>query len=271
MQINGSIVLYKDDEQVLKKAISSFLNTNLDVKLYLIDNSPNDNLSYLSKLDDRIEYFFNNKNLGFGTAHNIAMRKSIASKTKYHLVLNPDVYFKKGVLENLLNYMDNNPNIANVIPKVYTLDNILHHSCKLLPTPIDLLTRRFIPLKTLRKKINENYELHHFKYDKPLNLPNQWGCFMFLRTKHLEEIGLFDENIFMYMEDIDLNRRLHAKYKTMFFPDVSIVHLHAKKSYKVLSLFIAHIRSTIYYFNKYGWFIDDFRKEKNKNVINTID
>jgi len=270
VQINGSIVLYQDDEELLQKAIESFLNTDLKVKLYLIDNSPKDDLRHLSKLDERIEYIFNNANLGFGKAHNIALKKSIASGVKYHLVLNPDVYFKAGVIEELVHYMEQNQDVANIIPKTFYPDGRLQYLCKLLPTPLELIVRRFVSSDKIIQKINQNYELRDFGYDKILNVPFLSGCFMLLRVEHLKDVGLFDENIFMYMEDTDLNRRLHAKYKTIFYPKVSIVHVHAKESYKRKALLIVHIKSTIYYFNKWGWFFDWFRREKNKEVKKSI-
>lgn len=270
MQINGSIVLYENDEDLLQKAINSFLNTQLKVKLYLVDNSPTDSLRYLSNLDNRIEYIFNNANLGFGKAHNIALQKSIDNAIDYHLVLNPDAYFEKDVVEELYEYMQNNEDVANVIPKVFYPDGSLQYLCKLLPTPMELVVRRFISSDKIIQKINRNYELHDFGYDKILNVPFLSGCFMLLRAEHLKEVGLFDENIFMYMEDTDLNRRLHEKYRTIFYPNVSITHVHAKESYKRKSLLITHIKSTIYYFNKWGWFFDSFRRKKNKEVIKSI-
>ena len=270
MKINGTIVLYNNDEILLKKAIHSFLNTNLDVRLYLVDNSVTNYLKYLETIDDRIEYIFNNNNLGFGRAHNIVIKKSIEENNEYHLVLNPDVYFNTGVIEELLSYMENNLDIANTMPKVYYPDGTIQYLCKLLPTPIELIVRRFIPFNSISKKINKKYELQNFGYEKKMNIPNLSGCFMFLRTKHLKDIGMFDENIFMYMEDIDLNRRLHVKYKTMFYPYVSIVHIHAKDSYKRKRLLFEHIKSTIYYFNKWGWFFDKERMSFNKKVLNLL-
>ncbi len=130
--------------------------------------------------------------------------------------------------------------------------------------------RRFIRDEKIVQKINHNYELRDFGYDRILNVPSLSGCFMFLRVECLKELGLFDENIFMYMEDIDLNRRLHSKYKTIFYPFTSITHVHAKESYKRKWLLFQHIKSTIYYFNKYGWFFDKFRNDKNKEVKNSI-
>ena len=61
-----------------------------------------------------------------------------------------------------------------------------------------------------------------------MNVPYLQGSFMFLRTKALKEVGLFYERFFMYPEDIDITRRMHKKYKTIFYPEVSIHHEHAK-------------------------------------------
>lgn len=84
--LNVSVVLFKNNPDAVKKAINSCLSSKLIYRVYLIDNSPTDELSELSKLDHRIVYIFNNTNLGFGKAHNIALRKSIEEDIPYHLV-----------------------------------------------------------------------------------------------------------------------------------------------------------------------------------------
>lgn len=270
MHLHGSIVLYENDEILLKKAIESFLNTRLHVKLFLVDNSPADHLKHLASLDERITYIFNGANLGFGKAHNKVLKQSLAQGVKYHLVLNPDAYFDPGTLEKLYAFMEENPSVANVMPKVFYPDGKLQYLCKRLPGPTELIVRRFITSDKLIQKINHKYELRAFDYSSTLNTPFLSGCFMFLRVECLKEIGLFDEKIFMYMEDTDLNRRLHAKFKTVFYPEAKVVHVHAKESYKRKRLLFHHIKSTIYYFNKHGWFFDKFRRKANKRVEKAI-
>lgn len=98
--ITASLVLYKNDIEEVKKAISSLLSTVLNIKLFLVDNSPEDVLKVLGDLDSRIEYIFNGKNLGYGKANNLIISR-VLSETEYHLVMNPDVYFEKGTLEAL--------------------------------------------------------------------------------------------------------------------------------------------------------------------------
>src|SRR5688572_7805687 len=89
--ITASIVLYKNDTNEVNKAINSFLNTKLRIKLFLVDNSPNDSLQTLAS-DPRVEYIFSNGNKGFGSGHNVALRKA-KDIAPYHLVLNPDISF----------------------------------------------------------------------------------------------------------------------------------------------------------------------------------
>lgn len=265
--VTCSIVLYKYEASV-RNTVANFLETSLTVKLYLIDNSPTDDLRYrLGDLigDARIVYIFNNKNIGYGAAHNIAIRESIDS-TQYHLVLNPDVSFKQGVLEELINYLDKNEDVGLVIPKVFYPDGRLQYVCKLLPAPIDLISRRFLPGIFFKRRI-ERFEMRQMQFNEEFEAPYIHGCFMFLRTEALQKVGLFDERFFLYPEDIDLTRRIHKEYKTMFYPKVSIVHEHQKGSYKNIKLLYIHILNMVRYFNKWGWIFDKERKKINKRIL----
>jgi len=272
-KLNISVVLFKNNPDTVKKAINSCLSSKLINKLYLIDNSPTDELSSLSKLDSRIIYIFNNANLGYGKAHNIALKKSIEENVPYHLVLNPDVYFEKGVIEELYHFMETNKDVGLVMPKVLYPDGNIQYLCKLLPTPLDLFGRRFLnfgPFKKFIKKRNQIYELRFTGYNKIMEVPYLSGCFMFIRTEVLKKVGLFDERFFMYLEDTDLSRRIHRITKTIYYPYVYIYHEFKKGSYKSLKLLYYHILSAIKYFNKYGWFFDKERKEINKKVLKEL-
>lgn len=273
MKLTASIVLYQTKITDLKQVIDSFFRTkNIDLHLFLVDNSPTDALKNITEhyTNSPVTYIFNNKNIGYGAGHNIAIRKAFAVNATYHIILNPDIYFEENTIETLAGYMETHPEVGNVMPKIIYPDGELQYLCKLLPSPIDLIFRRFIPFKKWKDKINQTYELQAFGYDQIVNVPNLSGCFMFLRTQALENVGLFDENIFMYLEDIDLNRRIHQKYQTVFYPFATVVHHHQKESYKNKKLLKAHIKSAIYYFNKYGWFFDGERKKINREALKSI-
>lgn len=272
MKLSASIVLYNTKIDELKRVIDSYFAYTGEKQLFLVDNSPTDSLKEIVKIypNNDIYYIFNNENMGYGKAHNIAIKKSIEQNLPYHIILNPDIIIEKNTLEKLTNYMEQYPEVGNIMPKIIYPDGELQYLCKLLPSPIDLIFRRFIPIKNWKEAINRRYELHSFGYDQIMNIPNLSGCFMFLRTEVLKQVGLFDENIFMYLEDIDLNRRIHSKYKTIYYPDAIVIHEHQKESYKNRKLLKAHIQSAIYYFNKYGWLFDKERTAINKNVLRDL-
>jgi len=234
MKLSASIVLYNTKIEDLKRVIDSYFAYQGEKQLFLVDNSPSDELKNIVAMypNNEIHYIFNNANMGYGKAHNIAIRKSIEQGQPYHIILNPDIIIEKGALEKLTDYMEQHPEVGNIMPKIIYPDGELQYLCKLLPSPIDLIFRRFIPVKKWKDAINKRYELHSFGYDKIMNVPNLSGCFMFLRTEVLKQVGLFDENIFMYLEDIDLNRRIHSKYQTIYYPEARVIHEHQKESYK---------------------------------------
>lgn len=268
--ITASIVLYNNPVAMLKKAIGSFLNTSLHVQLYLIDNSPTDSLRHLISSDTRINYIHNASNLGYGTAHNIAIRESINKNIKYHLILNPDIYFNNGVLENIVAYMDSNPDTGLLMPKILFPNGNIQYIAKLLPTPWDLFARRFVPIKSYLEKLNQRYSLTFFDYNSTVEVPFVSGCFMFIRTDVLKQIGLFDEHYFMYLEDADLSRRIGTVSKTVLFPHVSIYHEYeggAHKSFRLLWIFI---QSVFTYFNHYGWVFDTYRKRINEQTLKRL-
>ena len=136
-------------------------------------------------------------------------------------------FFDENVLPFLCEYMDKNIDVGNALPKVISSDGEEQGLAKLLPTPFDLLLRRFIPIKALKEWRNKTYELHSFQDHQTINAPSLSGCFMFLRTSALRKVGLFDEKFFMYLEDVDLNRRIHSLYKTHYYPIAPLTQANA--------------------------------------------
>lgn len=162
--------------------------------------------------------------------------------------------------------MNENAEIGHLMPKVFYPDGNIQYLCKLLPTPFDLFFRRFLPEKWTRKRMNR-FEMRESGYDRLMDVPYLSGCFMFLRVAALKEVGTFDERFFMYPEDIDLTRRIHRKYRTVFYPEVNIVHHHTRSSYKNSRMMWIHTQNLIRYFSKWGWFFDEERRRVNSGII----
>lgn len=266
--ITVSIVTYKTNEAELGSLLNCLTNDAV-YKVWIVDNSPTDELRCVLDLSDKIEYIFGHGNIGYGAAHNIAIRKSIECEAKYHIVVNPDIYFEKGVIECLSDYMDKYHDVGHLMPKVVYPNGELQYVCKMIPTPADLIFKRFLPSSLTRKSLNL-FQLKFTGYEKEMNVPYLSGCFMFFRVSALKEIGLFDERFFMYPEDIDITRRMHEKYKTMFYPSVQIVHAHAAESKTSKKMLWIHIVNMIKYFNKWGWIFDRKRDTINKKLLKEV-
>jgi len=265
--INVSIVIYKQSFDEIATLVAKLLNSDVVSQVFIINNSPSKEFEFNAL---ELSYYYNDKNIGYGSAHNIAIRKSIDQNIPYHLVVNPDIDFDSNILLKIESFMNNNSDIGLLMPKIIYPSGEIQYLCKLIPTPFDLIFRRFLP-KSWSKKRTAKFELHVSGYNKIMNVPYLSGCFMFLRTEALKNVGMFDERFFMYPEDIDLTRRIHKKYRTVFFPEVEVVHHHAKESYINLKLLFIHITNMIKYFNKWGWIFDDERKKNNEETLKQFD
>ena len=263
--ITASIVAYHTPIGELTHLLQCVCQSSIDI-LYLIDNSSNDSLRELSNSSPKIVYIFSD-NLGFGHGHNIAINKAIEKNAQYHIVINPDIYWEGNVIESLIAYMDTHPDCGLAMPKVLYPNGDLQYLCKLLPTPMNLFGRRFLPFKGIQRKMDERFELHFSGYDKEMEVPSLSGCFMFMRVDVIRETGGFDERFFMYAEDLDLCRRIGEVSKTMYYPVVSVYHAYGKGSYKNKKLLKYHICSVIKYFNKWGWFFDKKRRRINSECM----
>lgn len=265
--ITVSIVTYKTDINELKNCLGS-LTSSLVRRVFVVDNSRQLSIANFCKTFDNVEYI-GNKNVGYGAGHNIAIRKAMTLDVKYHLVLNSDVYFGGEVLPKLVEYMDKNADVAQVQPNIIYPDGTLQYGCRLLPSPLNLVSRRFLFHK-LNEKLNHNFMLYGFDHKSPMNIPYHQGSFMLFRMDCFKTVGLFDERFFMYPEDIDITRRMHKHYRTMFWPEVTIVHAHRAASYKSMRMLAVHSWNMIKYFNKWGWFCDRERRIWNRRVLDGV-
>jgi len=266
LDITISVVLYHTDEYEVRKVLHLINRSGLSKAIYLIDNSSTDNLRVLSDIPN-VTYLFNDSNLGYGSGHNVAIKR-VEKRSKYHLVINSDVDFDPAILQQAFDFMESNSAIGMLSPKILDPDGNILHFCRKLPDPFDLFLRRFIPnlLKPLVKSKLDNYLLVDKDYSQAMNIPNLPGCFMFIRTAVLNLVGGFDERYFMYVEDVDLTRRIHERAVTLYYPKIEIVHYLAQGSYKFTKLVRYHIFSAISYFNKWGWFLDKDRVHINRST-----
>lgn len=261
MKITASLVLYRNDPTVYREAIRSVIDSNAGVLLSIVDNSPTPLVDPVFN-DPRVIYRHAGVNIGFGAGHNRAF-DAVKGRSDVHFIVNPDVSFASTVMGALATIFEDFSEVAAVMPAIYDEAGQWQHLCKALPTPMHLIGRRFIPSVSLRETLDRTYEFRELPSEGLVDIPNLSGCFLGVRSKLFAEIGGFDERYFMYMEDIDLVRRLGDHGRTIYAPAVRITHGHARGSYRFNKLMLTHIRSAVQYFTKWGWVIDQTRTRRN--------
>ncbi len=258
--ITASVVTYRTDSAELERCLGALQRSSV-ATVYVIDNASEQRVKDIAAGFSKAEYTAN-INSGYGAAHNIALRKAIGTGALYHLVLNTDVDFEPDAVELTAAYLERNADTGMVQPRIVGADGALLHSCRLLPTPFDLIIRRFLPDRLFVSRRKE-YLLEHLDYSAEHNIPYHQGSFMTLRLKAVEQCGGFDERFFMYPEDIDLTRRIHRNWRTMYMPDASVTHFHRAGSYHSFRLLAVHVVNICRYFNKWGWWSDKERTRFN--------
>lgn len=286
MTITASIVTYNHHLLDFEPVLRSLFASPVDV-VYVIDHSDS-MLELKAELQEFARRVLNgepelkqkasngfkliylpHENNGYGGGHNVALKDAMKLGSKYHLVVNPDVWFGPEVMPKLVRYMEEHEDVGQMMPKVLFPNGQIQRLAKMLPTPFDMFGRLCIPNFIIKQR-NTIYELQQSGFTKILNVPYLSGCFMFLRMSAVQDVGLFDEQFFMYAEDIDMTRRIHKKYKTLYYPCTTIYHTFTRGSRKSLRLLRIHVVNIMLYFNKWGWFKDEERNTVNENVMQQI-
>jgi len=262
--ISASIVVYSqkqltDDSakyQCFVDCVKHLLSHELITKIIIIDNSPSPYLLAAIPSGKKLNYIYNQgNNLGFGRGHNLA--RVLSSDSEYHIFINPDIVFlEDDCISILLRYMVENKDVCIVQPKiVYPNSGKIQFLCKRNPTLMVQVIRSLglQNLHTLRD-YNSWYEMRDIAYrSTPVETQYLSGCFMFCRKSSLEYVNWFDPRYFMYLEDADLTRSAAAIGKCIHLPHVTIGHLWARGSHKLLRLRIEAIKSYVKYSLKWGF------------------
>ena len=257
-----SIVLYNPNHVRLTALLNKILRYNPNCKIFLIDNSPKKNK--LNILSESIIYIRNKNNIGYGSAHNIAIKRSLDQGIERLFIINYDIDFTTNVFLEMLNYMSINNHIGLMMPR------ILHNNFKdqflpkIQPNFLSIFKRKINQSKNIFfRKFIFNYEGRNLNTDLNYKITNLSGCFMLFNLELLKTDAYFDERFFLYFEDYDLSRRLYLKYNLVLYNNSSITHDYYSGANKELKLLLLFLKSYFLFFNKWGWFIPLFYIKKN--------
>ena len=252
-----SMVVYKTPVDTLKALVHESVHglSQIPYEIHILDNASDVNLESWCKRK-RYGYHDLRCNVGFGGGHNEIFKNTYQKDTTY-LFLNPDVLISGSAIKKALAFMEKNIRVGLLSPKLLNADGSIQLACRFIPNPFTLI-KRF-----LFKSAADAFPLSAYK-DNFL-APFIHGACFFVRGEVFKGIGGFDEGYFMYMEDLDLCRRVRSKQlSVMLFSEATAIHAHNKGSAKHFKLFLYHVQSFIHYFNKWGWFNDKDRKSTNE-------
>ncbi|MHA5125136.1 glycosyltransferase [Oenococcus oeni] len=257
VSISITVVFYNNGIDSINKVIDNILGTTIyfkNVCLYLINNSPdnteiNDFLNLKKSQSNRISVLIPSKNKGFGSGNNLVLP---VLTSDYHFIINPDVIIPdQNEIIKMINYLEKNPKIGLLSPLIKFPDGNIQHLLKKETTIFDM-TLRFIGLPFFKKRQKEFVSLPD-GYSNIHRAENVPGSFMIFRTSVFEKINGFDEKFFLYMEDSDITKSVNNVSESIFFPDAFVYHEWQRQNRKSLKGILTMLRSTVIYFNKWGW------------------
>lgn len=261
--MNSDIILVNyNSGQYLKKCLDS-IHPELNGRrcsILIIDNSSKDHsVEYASRSYPRVRTIINKQNLGFARAVNIGIRMT---SSDYILLLNPDAELLPNSFGRMIRFMEEHPDCGVLGGLVLYPDGRKQESCRRFPTPWTIVLGRrtsFLHRLFPNNPFSREYLLKEADLSKTLEVDFVAGTFMMLRRKALETTGLFDEDFFLYVEDVDLCMRMRNHgWKVCFYPETICRHHYGETIRKDnIHPEIYHARSMLKFFKKHyhlSWF-----------------
>ena len=204
------------------------------------------------------------ENLGFAKGNNVAIRQC---QGRYIALVNPDVIVLPGCLDALADFLDQHPKVGNVGPRVFNPDMSMQSTCRRFPTLWNnLCSATGLATKFKNSRFFAGEHMFYFPHDRTLKVEVVVGCFSFIRRETFDAVGLLDEKMFMYGDDVDWCRRCwNAGWEVVFFPGAQAIHDRGKTTAPYPVRFaLAQQRSVLYYWSKYHGF---FRRLGIRNIM----
>ena len=249
--LSACIVLYHCGHEI-NQAVRSLQDANVEVDLFLVDNSPEEMTALeLQWAYPSITVLPQQGNVGFGRANNAVLPYL---RSRYHLLMNPDVTFPPDLLPRMMNYMDAHRNIAILTPRVLNEDGSEQFLPKKRIAVHYLLGGLLENRGSLFRRWREDYTMANQEITAPVPVEFATGCFLLIRTAIFQEMNGFDPRFFLYQEDSDLSRRVLEENRgsIVYHPDMKVTHAWKRENTRTFKGRLRHIHSTFKYFLKWG-------------------
>jgi GT2 family glycosyltransferase len=228
MQLDLTIIIVNYNvKEFLQNLIHSIekASININKEIIIVDNASDDgSTEFVRERFPQIKLIANDKNYGFGKANNIGLNEA---RGEYILLINPDTLVAEDTLEKMLEFFKANPEAGLAGCKILNPDGTLQLACRRsFPGPWTSFTK-VTGLSSIfpKSKIFARYNLTYLNENQSYEVDAISGSFMMMRRKVFENVGGFDEQFFMYGEDLDLCYRIQkAGYKVFYVHTAKIIH-----------------------------------------------
>ncbi len=222
------------------------------MEVFVVDNASADGTSEMIETRfPSVKLIKSSENLGFSRGNNVAIGQATG---RYVALVNPDVILFPGCLDALADFLDENPKVGNAGPRVFNPDMSQQSTCRRFPT----LWNNFCSASRLERvfkgfRFFAGEHMFYFAHDRTLSVDVIVGCFSMIRREALDEVGLLDEGLFMYGDDVDWCRRArNAGWDVVFYPGARAIHDRGKTTAPFPVHFaVAQQRSVLYYWKKH--------------------
>ena len=230
------VIVNYNVKELLENCLNSIYKANDDLcelEIFVVDNNSIDKSpEMVRKKFPSVHLIKNEKNVGFSKANNQALAQASG---EFILILNPDTILAERTFEKLLDFNDTHPETGAISSKLILSSGKLDSACRRsFPTP-SVAIPRMLGLSKLfpKSKMFSKYNLSYVDVDDTIEVDAICGAFMFIPKKVLDKTGYFDEDYFMYGEDLDLCYRIKkAGFKIYYYPEVTTIHFKGESTKK---------------------------------------
>ncbi|CAN5506173.1 glycosyltransferase [soil metagenome] len=230
------VIVNYNVKDLLENCLNSIYKANdnkYDLEIYVVDNNSIDKSSEMVRKGfPAVHLIKNEKNVGFSKANNQALKLITG---EFVLILNPDTVLSEKTFEKLIEFYTSHPDTGAISSKLILSSGKLDSACRRsFPTP-SVAIPRMLGLSKLfpKSKMFAKYNLSYADVDETLEVDAICGAFMFIPKPVLDKTGFFDEEYFMYGEDLDLCYRIKKNgYRIFYFPEVTTIHFKGESTKK---------------------------------------
>lgn len=250
------VIVSWNSEEWLQRCLKSIFAHTSDIsfEVIVVDNASKDQSVQLAMNSfTGVHVIPNKKNLGFAKAVNQGIE---VASGRYICLLNPDTEIYDRTIERLATFLDKYPTVGMVGPHLMNLDESTQRSIRRRPRLADQL-RIILKLHVLfpDSKAMQHYLWRDFNYNATQEVEQIMGACMMIRSEVLEQVGIFDENFFLWFEEVDYCRRVFDRtdYKIYYDAHTHLIHARADSFDKLRDTAKQkiYLKSLRYYFKKH--------------------